>query len=106
MLDSRPKLLFLALHFPPFPMRGIRTWAIARYLSRLGWRVTVVTPAPSVWRALENREETEVSIKRDGIERLLTDHSWRCLDPAILNCRNQGMSWALGGVCRTTARWL
>jgi glycosyltransferase involved in cell wall biosynthesis len=55
---------------------------------------------------LENVEEAEVSIERDGIERLLTDHSWRCLDPALFNCRNQGISWAVGGVCRTTARLL
>lgn len=48
-MSVRPlKLLFLAYPFPPSPaIGGVRAWCMAKYLSRLGWRVTVVTPAPA-----------------------------------------------------------
>lgn len=46
MRDRR--LLFVAYHFPPHPGVGsVRTWAIAKYLSRAGWHVTVLTMPPS-----------------------------------------------------------
>src|SRR5262245_43871730 len=106
MLDNTPKLLFIARHFPPFPVRSTRSWSLARYMSRLGWKVTVVTPHPSVWRSLEDVEEANKNIRLDRMERILTGHSWRCLAPEILNCRNEGLSWVAGGVCRTVARRL
>lgn len=43
-----PKLLFFAYPFPPSPAIGaVRAWSIAKYLSRAGWEVTVVTPRPT-----------------------------------------------------------
>jgi glycosyltransferase involved in cell wall biosynthesis len=103
----KPKLLFLARPFPPCMAIGsVRTWNIARYLARLGWDVTVVTPHPSVWRHAENVEETDARIQQEGIHRILTGHGWRCLAPHALKCRNQGVSWVAGGICRWIARYL
>src|SRR5262245_9714193 len=97
--SRRPKLLFLAWRFPPVKAIGsIRTWNIAKYLTRLGWDVTVVTPSPSVWRDIENLEEVEASLKRESIRRILTGHRWRCLAPEVLNCWNNGPGWFVGGV--------
>jgi glycosyltransferase involved in cell wall biosynthesis len=39
-----PNLLFIAYPFPPAPASGAnRTWPLAKYLSRMGWSVTVVS---------------------------------------------------------------
>ena len=49
----------------------VRTWNIAKYLARLGWQVTVVTPHPSVWRHVDNPESaTAQELKREGIKRI------------------------------------
>jgi hypothetical protein len=105
VFERRPKLLFLASNFPPLLASGsVRSRSIARNLVRLGWDVTVVTPHPSIWRNVENIEQTDIRIARDGIKRILTDYSCRWLDPYTLKCRNQGISWILGGVCRRVAR--
>jgi hypothetical protein len=104
---QRPKLLFLASPFPPYPAIGsVRTWNIARYLVRLGWDVTVVTPHPSSWRNVQNADEADARIRDAGIRRILTHHSWHCLDPDALKCRNEGISWFIGGICRRIARGL
>jgi glycosyltransferase involved in cell wall biosynthesis len=103
-LNRRPRLLFLTWNFPPAnAVACIRTWSIAKYLARLGWDVTVVTPHPSVWRHVEDPQETEANIEREGIQRILTSQRWRCLAPHRLNCWNQGIGWFLGGVCRNVA---
>src|SRR5438093_10987374 len=102
---KRPKLLFLAYPFPPCPEVGrVRTWNIAQHLGRLGWEVTVVTPDPSVWRHVDNHEETEAQIRHHGIQRILTPYLWRHLAPDTLRCRNRGLSWVVGGPCRQIAR--
>ncbi len=54
---KRPKMLFLACYFPPVHGSAcVRTWNMAKYLARLGWDVTVVTPDPSLWRNVEQPE--------------------------------------------------
>ena len=104
MSNRRPKLLFLAYYFPPLrAISCVRTSNIAKYLARLGWDVTVVTPHPSAWRHVDNPQETIAALEREGIRRILTSHRWRCLSPDHLNCRNQGLSWFVGGVCRKLA---
>jgi glycosyltransferase involved in cell wall biosynthesis len=103
--NRRPKVLFLARPFPPLQAPGCaRTWGMAKYLSRLGWEVTVVTPQPSVWRYVENPQGIDAQQKKEGVRRILTDHQWRCLMPDFLNCRNQGLSWVIGGVARRAAQ--
>jgi glycosyltransferase involved in cell wall biosynthesis len=104
-LNGRPKLLFLACAFPPLRISGcVRTWNIAKYLARLGWDVTVVTPHPSVWRHVDSPEATTLQLRREGIRRILTDHRWRCLFPDFLKCWNHGPGWLIGGICRKIAR--
>jgi glycosyltransferase involved in cell wall biosynthesis len=101
----RPKLLFLACYFPPLQTSGsVRTWSIAKYLARLGWEVTVVTPDPSVWRSVEDCEKISMELHREGIGRILTGHKWRCLEPVHLKCWDQNLGWLAGGVCRNIAR--
>src|SRR5438128_1394597 len=100
-----PKLLLLTRPFPPCSAVGsIRPWNIARHLAGLGWEVKVVTPHPSIWRGVENAGEKYASTGHDGINHILTDHRWRCLDPQYLNCSNRGLNWVIGGACRKIAR--
>jgi glycosyltransferase involved in cell wall biosynthesis len=103
----RPKLLFLAHRFPPANTSAcVRTRNVAKYLARLGWDVTVVTPHPSVWRLVNSPQEIEVTLKREGIRRILTGHRWRCLAPDVMNCWNQSIGRLAGGLCRIIARRL
>jgi glycosyltransferase involved in cell wall biosynthesis len=106
-LNSHPKLLFLARPFPPSRTSAcVRTWNIAKYLARLGWDVTVVTPEPSVWRHVDSPEAIDLQLRREGIRRILTNHRWRCLFPDFLKSWDQGPGWLMGGVCRIIARRL
>jgi glycosyltransferase involved in cell wall biosynthesis len=41
---------------------------------------------------------------KTGIRRILTDHSWRCLKPDALQCRNDGLAFVFGGLSRRIAR--
>jgi glycosyltransferase involved in cell wall biosynthesis len=43
---------------------------------------------------------------REGINRILTGHRWRFLEPIHLKCWNRNLGWAIGGVCRSIARHL
>lgn len=106
-VTNRPKLLFLAHPFPPLQAVGaVRTGNIARYLARLGWDVTVVTPDPSIWRNVDDVGKVSTELEREGIKRILTGHRWRCLLAQGLKCWNQNLSWFVGGICRTIARGL
>jgi glycosyltransferase involved in cell wall biosynthesis len=103
--SRRPKLLFLAWNFPPVQaVASVRTWNIAKYLTRLGWDVTVVTPRLELWRHLDNAEKVQANIRMEGIRKIWTDHSWRFLSPIHLSCWNQGLGWFAGGSCRRIAR--
>lgn len=104
---NRPKLLFLACYFPPVRAIGaVRTGNLARYLARLGWEVTVVTPHSYVWRTVEDDEKISREFEGEGIHRILTDHRWRCLEPVHLKCWDQNVGWIAGGICRRIARRL
>jgi glycosyltransferase involved in cell wall biosynthesis len=102
-----PKLLFLSHPFPPLrAISCVRTWNIAKYLTRLGWDVTVVTPRPSEWRNIDDASEFSVLLEKEGIRRILTEHRWRFLDPDTLNSCNRGLTRVFGAVCRRIALWL
>ncbi|MDF0652883.1 MAG: glycosyltransferase [Nitrospira sp.] len=106
-LTNRPKLLFLAYPFPPLQAVGaVRTGNMARYLARLGWDVTVVTPDPSMWRNVDDGVKVSMELEREGIKRILTGHRWRCLSAQGLKCWNENVGWVAGGICRTIARRL
>ncbi len=101
----RLKLLFLAYYFPPLNSTGcVRTWNIAKYLSRLGWDVTVVSPHPQHWRKVNNPKQVELDLDREGIKRLNTGHRWRWLSPWDLKCWNANVGWIMGGIFRNVAR--
>jgi glycosyltransferase involved in cell wall biosynthesis len=102
-----PKLLFLAHPFPPLrSIACVRTWNIAKYLARLGWDVTVVTPRPSEWRNIEDASEFSILLEKEGIHRILTEHRWRFLDRDTLNSSNRRLPRFFGAVCRRIAEWL
>jgi len=105
MSERKPKLLFLAYAFPPRNApASVRLWNMARYLSRLGWHVTVVTPDPFLMRKPENSERVTSLLAQEGIRRLVTGHGWRCLSPKSLKYWDQNLGWLAGGVCRAIAR--
>lgn len=104
---KKPKLLFLAYPFPPLQTIGaVRTGNIARYLAKLGWDVTVVTPDPSMWRNVDDIGMVSMELDREGIKRILTGHRWRCLSAQGLKCWNENVGWVTGGICRAIARRL
>ncbi len=100
-----PRILFLAYLFPPVnTAAAVRSWNIAKHLARRGWKVTVVTPHPGVWRHAEAAEYVSAALEQEGITRILTDHRWRVLSPDLLNCWNTTVGWLMGGLCRRIAR--
>jgi len=101
----RPKLLFITYTFPPVRRSGsVRTWNIAKYLARSGWEITVVTPDPSRLRYVENPSATTAALHQEGIQRLLTGHSWSWLAADTVDCSNEGLPWLLGGIARRLSR--
>lgn len=106
-LTPRPKVLFLAYYFPPLNSSAcVRTWNIAKYLSRLGWDVTVVTPDPRLWRNQNDSSQVDSNLDREHVRRISTGHRWRCLVPGHLKCSDGAVGNFLSGVCRTIARSL
>ncbi|HBP89717.1 MAG TPA: glycosyltransferase [Nitrospirales bacterium] len=106
MSEKRPKILFLAYSFPPANTIGcVRTWNIAKYLSRLGWEVTVVTPDPQLWPLEDSRDidKVNLALNKERIKRITTGHGWRCLLPDRFDWGNTGMKWLMGGICRRIA---
>lgn len=101
----RPKLLFLACYFPPAHLiASVRTWNIAKYMARIGWEVTVVTPEPELWRYTDQPQRVRTDLAREGIRQILTGHDWAFLAPHDMACSNSGLGWFTGGICRAAAR--
>lgn len=66
-----PKLLFLAYAFPPSPAIGaVRSWSMAKYLARLGWDITVVSPRPMAGFSAEALSRVDQDCRQEGIARL------------------------------------
>jgi glycosyltransferase involved in cell wall biosynthesis len=65
-----------------------------------------VTPHPSLLRQIDHPEQVEANLQREGIQRILTDHSWQCLVPDRLTGWDHGLNRYIGGICRQTARFL
>ncbi len=104
-MTRKPQLLFLAYYFPPVQaIASVRSWSMVKYLSRLGWQIQVVTPHPSLWSTVDRSGMQQVEELED-VRCLYTGHSWRCLNPGYVKCRNQGFGWLAGGLCRRAARW-
>jgi glycosyltransferase involved in cell wall biosynthesis len=106
MNERKPKLLLLAYAFPPRNAAGsVRLWNIGKYLSQLGWELTVVSPDPSLLRNPEGPERVIALLAQERIRLLVTGHRWRCLSPYSLKCWNTGIGWIIGGTCRQLARY-
>jgi glycosyltransferase involved in cell wall biosynthesis len=104
---SNRRLLFVTYVFPPLRVIGcVRTWNIAKYLTRAGWTVTVLTVDPSLWRDIEHPDEVETSLNEDGIHRLSTDHEWRWLARNVVKGSDDALSWLLGGIGRRVATFV
>jgi hypothetical protein len=67
--EDRPRLLFLVWNFPPVQaIASVRIWNLAKYLSRLSWKVSIVTPQPDVCKHMEGPAQVEVKLAEEGIQ--------------------------------------
>ena len=106
-MPDRPTVLFLTYFFPPLQAVGaIRAASIAKHLSRVGWEVSVVTPAPDLWQACDDPERTAAEIRDWGVRMIHTGHRWRCLSSGSLKRSNRrdGARWLMEAVPRFLAR--
>jgi glycosyltransferase involved in cell wall biosynthesis len=101
------RMLFLAYWFPPVQaIASIRTFNIAKYLSRRGWRITVVTPSPDCWRLVDNDGRAEDLGAHEHVRRVFTSHRLRFLSAEYLKCWDRGLGYLFGGTARSIARGL
>ncbi|MBX3423886.1 MAG: glycosyltransferase [Pirellulaceae bacterium] len=71
------RLLLVAYPFPPSPAIGaVRAWAMAKYLSRLGWQVTVLTPRPADSMGADAIQAADEQCQRENIHRLFAGHQF------------------------------
>ena len=99
-----PRLLFLAYGFPPRNTIGcVRAYNIAKWLTRRGWEVTVVTPYESAWGYADGAMDLHAELSRQGIRCIRTGHRWRSLLPLPRERRTQFATWIAGGLWRRAA---
>jgi glycosyltransferase involved in cell wall biosynthesis len=100
------RVLFVAYYFPPLrTVACLRTYAIAKWLSRAGWQVTVLTPRSSVWRRTEDSRDLPRKLARDGIRCLRTPHPWRFLAHRETVPRYENGGWLRQRAGERIARW-
>jgi glycosyltransferase involved in cell wall biosynthesis len=100
-----PRLLFLAHSFPPKNTIGcVRTYSMAKWLTRRGWEVTVVTPRESAWGQRDGAMDFHRRLLREGIRCIRTEHHWQSLLAAA--DRRSLLGWIAGGVARRSAPFL
>jgi glycosyltransferase involved in cell wall biosynthesis len=78
---------------------------MTKYLARLGWDITVVTPHPNLYRKVNNPEEVNAALDRERVKRILTGHRWRRLQPDHLKYWNDGVGRYATVMCRRIARF-
>ena len=99
-----PRLLFLAHGFPPKNTIGcVRTYSIAKWLTRRGWEVTVVTPRESTWGQSDGATDVHRRLLREGIRCIRTEHHWQSLLSAGTDRRSAPLVWIAGGLARRGA---
>jgi glycosyltransferase involved in cell wall biosynthesis len=102
----KPRLLFLAYFFPPAKvMASVRSSNIAKWLTRYGWEVTVVTPRGSVWRRFEDDTEAERELAQGGSRCLRTPYRWRFLTPWYTAASFEKGRWLTTRVAGRLAAW-
>src|SRR5437660_3227798 len=103
-MNRKPRLLFLAHGFPPITTIGsVRAYNIAKWLTRKGWEVTVVTPYESAWARGGGALDIHDELTRQGIRCIRTGHRWRSLLPIQPERRKYGLARILGGMSRRLA---
>ena len=101
----RPRLLFLAYYFPPVSTIGaVRALNIAKWLNRVGWDVSVVTPRSSTWVRTDSVEKTDSFLRQEGIRCIRTAYPWSSLASTSLVAADGPMPVRLRGVVRRLAR--
>jgi len=105
--NRQQKLLFLAFSFPPQKaVSSVRSGSIVRQLSRIGWKISVVTPHPSLLKNSDGLEKVAAELGQLAVRPIYTGHRWRCLSSGHLSRSYRGPGWFAGGVCRWVARRL
>jgi glycosyltransferase involved in cell wall biosynthesis len=105
-MRTNPRLLFLAYAFPPITTIGrVRAYNIAKWLTRKGWEVSVVTPYESAWGRSDSATDVHDELSREGIRCIRTAHRWRSLLPHA-DRRRRRLAWLAGGVSRRIASFL
>jgi glycosyltransferase involved in cell wall biosynthesis len=75
MKQPKGSILFLSYYFPPLnAVACLRTWALAKHLSRLGWQMRVVTPRADFWA--EQDAEPLQEAGADLLQYLRTGYYW------------------------------
>ena len=75
------KILLVSYYFPPCHTVGAyRPFYMAKFLSQLGWEVSVLTPNPSLLVKKEPVDDWQGKIDDIGLEIIETGHNWRGLD--------------------------
>ncbi|HEX2059498.1 MAG TPA: glycosyltransferase [Thermoanaerobaculia bacterium] len=101
MQPVSPSVLFLAWPFPPLNSPAcVRTWNVAKELSRLGWNVSVVSPDPSLWRKPEDPGIVAAQLKALGVRPVYTRHRWKALAAGHLRTGGTLVHRFLNGVAR------
>lgn len=101
---TSPSLLFLAWPFPPLNSPAcVRTWSIAKELSRLGWNVSVVSPDPSLWRKPEDPGIVAAQMKALGVRGVYTGHRLKAFAAGYLHTGGTLVHRFLNGIARRAA---
>ncbi len=104
---ANPRLLFLARAFPPLTaIASLRTENIARYLSRNGWDVTVITVDPNCLQNMSRDRiaAAEMFYKRENLKVIFTQHDLGCLVGLIRPAWWERIPYMVSVVRRTAAK--
>jgi hypothetical protein len=101
----RKRILFLSYDFPPInTIACVRAYNIAKWLTRKGWEVTVVTPSEAAWARADSALDLHEELCRQGIRCMRTGHRWRSLLPSQADRRRRyGLTRLAGGINRRIA---
>lgn len=103
----KPRLLLLAYYFPPMREIGaVRAFALAKYLSRLDWKVTVVTLDPSLLAITDDAVEISRRLGSEQISRIVTSDRLRFTRWGFFKERKKSGSWLVNGLLFKIAKRL
>ena len=107
MKKNKRILLLVAYHFPPCNTIGsYRPYYMAKHLSKLGWRVIVITPDPKLWNYIEPFYEALDLEEAADIKLIKTGHLLRGLNPSHLKTQRFPGAHLIFGCMRVIVRKL